>query len=217
MAVEGSDNKGDGDTLLAGTNVGGEEENSTTGTESNVADEGSDETGNEGDQDDGDAGKEGSDGSPDTYADFALPDGIELDSAALESAIPLFKELNLTQEQAQKLVDWQSKHVQASSEKQIDTFNQLKSDWRDQSENDSEFGGDQFDENIKLASAAVDKYGSPGLKKLFDDYGVGNHPEVVRFMVKVGKTLKEDVPGATGAATSTAKDRVSILYPNEKE
>lgn len=165
---------------------------------------------------DSDAGAEGSDVVPDTYADFAMPEDMPIDEAALTEAIPLFKELGLTQAQAQQLVDFQAKQVQAGSEKQMNDFNQLMTDWRTQSENDKEIGGDKFDENVKTAQTAISKYGTPELKQLLEEQGVGNHPEVVRFMVRVGKTLKEDVPGSPGGATSSAQSRVDLLYPTEE-
>ena len=154
--------------------------------------------------------------SPDTYADFVMPEGVELDSALLTEATPLFKELGLNQEQAQKLVDFQAKQVKASSESQVDAFNQLMNDWQEQSKNDKEFGGDKFEENVGIARLAIDKFGTPELKQLLEEHGVGNHPEVIRFMVKVGKLTAEDVPGGTTTATSKAQDRVSLLYPNDK-
>lgn len=150
---------------------------------------------------------------PDTYADFVMPEGVELDSALLTEAAPLFKELGLTQDQAQKLVDFQAKQAQASSESQVDAFNQLMNDWQTKSKNDKEFGGDKFEENVGVARSAIDKFGTPELKQLLEEHGVGNHPEVIRFMVKVGKLTAEDVPGGLTTATTKAQDRVSLLYP----
>ena len=164
---------------------------------------------------DADAGKESSDEHPDTYADFAMPEGMQLDETALAEATPLFKELGLTQEQGQKVIDLYAKQVQAGSQLQTDNFNQLMNDWRTDAKNDGDIGGDKFDENVKIAQSAVAKYGTPELKQLLEDHGVGNHVEVIRFMVRVGRTLNEDVPGSTGSAQSKAEDAVSILYPND--
>jgi len=159
-----------------------------------------------------DAGKEGSDVVPDTYADFVMPEGMQLNEAALAEATPMFKELGLTQEQSQKVVDLYAKQVQAGSQKQIDDFNQLTNDWLTTSKNDGEFGGDKFDENVKIAQSAISKYGTPELKQLLNDHGVGNHPEMIRFMVRVGQTLSEDVPGSAGGVISEGADHVEILY-----
>ena len=164
----------------------------------------------------GETDSEGSQTIPDTYADFAMPEGVTVDSALLNDAVPLFKELGLTQDQAQKLVDFQAKQVQASSQSQVDAFDQLMNDWQEKSKNDKEFGGDKFEENIGIARSAIDKFGTPELKQLLEEHGVGNHPEVIRFMVNVGKLTAEDVPGGTTVPTSKAQDRVSLLYPNDK-
>ena len=159
------------------------------------------------------AGAEGSQEVPDTYADFTLPEGMEVDELGLEKVTPLFKELGLTQENAQKLIDAYAEQIQAGSQKQMDDFTQLMNDWREQSANDKEFGGEKFEENVKLAKSAINKYGTPELKQLLEDHGVGNHPEMIRFMVRVGQTLKEDVPGAAGAVSNPVADRVAQLYP----
>lgn len=164
---------------------------------------------------DGDAGETGESdgGAPDAYADFTMPDGIEIDQTLLESATPMFKELGLNQEQAQKLVDFQAGQVQAAAQAQVDTFNQLKDDWSNQSKSDKEFGGDNFEKNIGVARAALDTYGTPELTSLMNDYGIGNHPEIIRLLVKVGGTLQEDVPGSTTAASKPDQSRVDQLYP----
>lgn len=159
------------------------------------------------------------DGSTDqiTYADFDMKEGLELDTDALALATPLFNELGLDQAGAQKLVDLQSDLVQAGAKKQVEAFNEQVATWREDSKNDSEFGGDKFDENVKLAQSAVNKFGTPELKQLLEDYGVGNHPEMIRFMVKVGRLTAEDVPGNEAGATGGNNDRVSILYPNARK
>lgn len=199
------------DTGGADTSTVLTETNSEAVTEDNT-DAATDDNGGEAATNDTDASSQT---SPDTYADFVMPEGVELDSAMLTEATPLFKELGLNQEQAQKLVDFQAKQAKASSESQVDAFNQLMNDWKDQAKNDKEFGGDKFEENVGIARSAIDKFGTPGLKQLLEEHGVGNHPEVIRFMVKVGKLTAEDVPGATTTPTSKAQDRVSILYPTK--
>jgi len=183
-----------------------------TGQETNEATEAVDST----DGADAEQTGEGSQTAPETYADFVMPEGMEVDAELLSEFEPVFKELKLTQEQAQKLVDIQAKQVEAGRQSQVDAFNQLMNDWSEQSKNDKEFGGDSFNENVKIAQTAVNKFGTPELKQLLEEHGVGNHPEVIRFMYKVGKLTQEDVPGNTGQQSSPAMDRVSALYPNDR-
>lgn len=152
--------------------------------------------------------------SSETYADFNLPEGVELNSELLEQALPLFKELKLDQASAQKIIDFEAERVKASQDGQAEAFNQLKANWQEQAKGDSEIGGDKFDQSVSDAREALGKFGTPELTKLLNDFGMGNHPEIIRFMSKVGALTKEDVPGSTGAATSAKKDRVSLLYPD---
>lgn len=200
--TDNTDNTGDASTVLTGTDSDAAGAADDTGADANA-----DATG------EADASSQT---PPDTYADFVMPEGVEVDAAMLTEASPLFKELGLTQDQAQKLVDFQAKQVQASSQSQVDAFNQLMNDWQEQSKNDKEFGGDKFEENVKVARVAIDKFGTPELKQLLEEHGVGNHPEVIRFMVKVGKLTAEDVPGGTTTPQSKTQDAVSLLYPNDR-
>lgn len=173
----------------------------------------------EGDSGDADAGVADTDTqlAPETYAEFNLPEGMTADAALLDEATPLFKELGLTQEQAQKLVDFQVKQVEASGQQQADAFNQQLNDWLTDAKADKEIGGDMFDKNIAIAKAGVSAFGTPEFKQLLDDTGMGNHPEVIRFMVKVGKLTQEDSPGNPSGQASKSVDPIDILYPNDRK
>lgn len=151
--------------------------------------------------------------SPESYSDFTLPEGIEMDQLALDKALPIFKEIGLSQEQAQKLVDLQAEQVQEGIRSQTEQFSQLMNDWVANSKADKEFGGERFEESVSTARLAMDKFGTDEFKQLMEDHGVGNHPEMIRFMWNVGKMLKEDVPGDTGNNPTDEKSRVDILYP----
>lgn len=155
--------------------------------------------------------------SPDAYADFTLPEGVELDAEALEKAAPIFKELGLDQAGAQKLVDTYAEMVQAGNQRQVDSFNQMKQGWFEAAQNDREIGGEKFEENVADAKAALTKFGNPELKKLLNEFGIGNNPEVIRFMAKVGKLTKEDNPGNPGGNSAQSKDRVALMYPSDSK
>lgn len=169
-----------------------------------------------GDQPDGAKAGEGDQTNPGTYTDFTMPEGMELDTALLGKAAPLFQKYGVSKEDAQAFVDLYAGEIQAGSQRQVDAFNQLMTDWRDQASTDKEFGGDRFEESVKTARLAVDKFGSPELKQLLEEHGVGNHPEFIRLMYRVGKLIKEDTPGSTPRAPSAEKSRLEILYPSEK-
>lgn len=187
------------------------EENETLLTGDN-ADEG-ESTDKDSDENQGDAEESAEDDAPEAYADFDLPEGMELNEAVNAEATELFKESGLSQEQAQKFVTLFADKIQASVDAQAESFSQLMDDWQTSSKNDKEFGGDKFDENIGIAMAALDKFGTPELKEFLQAHGAGNHPEMIRFMVKVGRLTKEDTLDS-GNASQDKKDHASLLYPN---
>lgn len=150
-------------------------------------------------------------GAPDAYADFAMPEGMNLDTAQLEAATPVFKELGLSQEQAQRLVDLQAQHVQAQQQAADHAFNQQLETWLDEAKADPAIGGDNFGRSVDAANKAVDAYGDQDFRTLMDQFGVGNHPAMIRMLAKIGAPLMEDVPGG-GAPAGPGSDRKSILY-----
>jgi len=151
---------------------------------------------------------------PETYADFTMPEGLEVDAQLLEKAVPVFKELKLTQEQAQKLVDLEAERVQSMVQEQQDAIAQQIESWDAAAKADKEFGGDKFDENLGIAKLALEKLGTPELKQFLVDSGAGSHPEVIRAFVRMGRLMKEDNPGA-GAPPAEKKDIVDIMYPKK--
>lgn len=211
-----------GEAAAADEQASTENDSVTDGDGTPAVDTGSEggDDGGEGSDDGSDAADadadDGSDAPSEGYADFKLPEGMTLDQEALDAAKPLFQKYKVSQEDAQAFVDVMAGKVEAVRQGQIDAFNQLMTDWKEASKNDSEFGGDKFDESIALAKSAVDKFGTPELTKLLEDHGMGNHPEVIRFMVKVGKLTAEDVPGGDQTPTSKEKDRLEQLYPNDR-
>lgn len=166
----------------------------------------------EGKQDEGTVLTSEAEGAPEKYEDFALPEGMELDTALVEKVAPVFKELNLTQGQAQKLVDAFASQREAEGQALQEAFDNDVKQWKQEAEQDKEVGGPAFNENVGTAIKALDRFGTPELKSLLDSTGLGNHPEVIRFMWRVGKTIKEDQPGTTDGGAGEEQDQASRWY-----
>lgn len=148
---------------------------------------------------------------PVEYSDFAIPDGMEVNKEMLDAFVPLAKDMKLTQEQAQKLVDLQV----ARAKQQVEAFEAQKSEWERQSKTDTEIGGVKFDENLALARKMIHQHGSDALRSMLDSSGLGNHPEVIRMLVKIGKQMTEDKPPMTEKNTGESiQTRISNLYSN---
>lgn len=131
-------------------------------------------------------------GAPEAY-EFKAPEGAELDKDAVAQFEPIARELNLSQEQAQKLVDlYGSKVMPQLMKQQADTWQKQVADWGTAAKDDAEIGGDKFDGNLTRAKQAMDKFATPQLREFLETTGMGNHPELIRVFVKVGAAMSED-------------------------
>ncbi|MFW0699029.1 peptidase [Pantoea sp. R13S299] len=131
-------------------------------------------------------------GAPEAY-EFKAPEGGELDKEAVSQFEPIARELNLSQEQAQKLVDlYGSKVMPQLMKQQADTWQKQIADWGTAAKDDAEIGGDKFDGNLTRAKQAMDKFATPQLREFLETTGMGNHPELIRVFVKVGAAMSED-------------------------
>ena len=145
----------------------------------------------------------------------------ELDPEVLTAFGDVAKELNLPQDAAQKVLDKVAPVIQARQAKAIE---QTKVEWATQSKSDSEFGGESLTDNLNVAKASLDTFGTDALKSLLQETGLGNHPEVIRFMYRAGKAISEDSyvgnsQGANAQGSKVPKDFNGIanaLYSNQQ-
>ena len=152
-------------------------------------------------------------GAPEAYADFTLPEGLTPDTPVLGEFAALAKEANLPQATAQKFVDLAGKMQTQTVEGVQAALEAQGEQWGEAAKADKEFGGDAFDANLAIAKTALDTFGSPELKSLLNQSKLGNHPEVLRAFVKIGKAISQDgfVPGRGGAANASPAAR---MYAN---
>lgn len=151
--------------------------------------------------------------------DLKMPDGVELKSEAVDELKATAKEFGLTQEQAQRIADLGVKQAQGFAAQLVEQQKSLTTQWAEETTADKEIGGDKLPENLGVAKKALDSFGTPALKTLLNQSGLGNHPEIVRFMVKAGKAISEDGQLVTGAAAQADRANTPIenrLYPNQK-
>lgn len=141
--------------------------------------------------------------APEKY-EFKTAEGQELDAEAVKAFEPIAKELNLSNEQAQKLVDvYGGKIMPKLVEQQAAQWQQQIEQWAEQVKADKDLGTDA---SIGAAQKVMDKFGSPELKQYLNETGLGNHPELVRIFANIGKAMSEDglVTGNSGGAKSAA-------------
>lgn len=156
--------------------------------------------------------------APAVVEDFKLEISEEsglTEKDALEVAA-LAKEAGLSKEVAQKLLDNRASHLKNVYETQKSDFENKVSEWKKELENDPEIGGVNFKTSILQANIILDKFASPKLRKDLDSTGLGNHPELVRFIARLGKEFSNDtmVKGGNSFA-APARSIEDIMYPDK--
>lgn len=161
------------------------------------------------------AGEEGKkddkpEGAPEKY-EFTAGEGQELDTAALEQFEPIARELNLTNEQAQKMVDlYGTKIMPMVQQQQAEAWQKTTEQWAADVKADKEIGGDKLTANLSSAQRALKQFGSPELKEYLNGTGLGNHPELVKTFIKIGKAMSED--GMVDGSNQGQRSAAEVLY-----
>lgn len=153
-------------------------------------------------------GEKKPEGAPESY-EFKAPEGVSFGEGVIGAFSEVAKELNLSQDAAQKVLDKMAPAIQARQMEQIEA---ARNTWAEAAKADKEFGGEKLDENLATAKKAIDTFGTPEFRALLNDSGFGNHPEVIRVFYRAGKAISEDrfvAGGGEGARTDARR-----LYSN---
>ena len=149
-------------------------------------------------------------------------DGLDLDNEAVEEAAPVFKELGLSNEQANKLMPAAAKFrdriAEATLRQLSDAGAAQKAEWLSATKADPDIGGGKLEETLHFASKALDHFGfeeGSDFRKMLTETGFGNHPDMVRIMRDVGEMLSEDGFARANAGGSTTDAPLhERMYPN---
>jgi hypothetical protein len=85
-------------------------------------------------------------------------------------------------------------------------------DWAEQARKDPEIGGQHFDKTVRKAKAVIHRFGTAALKQELNESGLGNHPELVRFIWKIAQELERN--STNSGSNQQPKDWGKIFYPN---
>lgn len=186
----------------AATNEAADTQNTDAAAQANASAQGNADSGNaeganekpqgEGEQQGGDKPAEPQ--VPGAY-DFKMPEGFTLDEARAVEFSEVAKGLKLNQEQAQQLVDL---HIKSQTA-QVEAHAAQVQAWGGAVASDPELGKP---ENQAVAKKVIEQFGTPELKQYLQSTGLGNHPELVGMVYRIGKAISEDTfqAGRSGAA-----------------
>lgn len=110
---------------------------------------------------------------------------------------------------------WQAETVQKAQTDAQAAWDQQIEGWANEAKADEEIGGDAFDENVAVAKKALETYGSPELKDILDQSGLGSHKAVIAAFYKVGKELAQaGVEPSSGMVANY--DPLAARYPSSR-
>lgn len=154
--------------------------------------------------------------------DIKPPEGFKaLDDKALEAATPLLNKLGVKAEDAQGVIDEFAKEVlpkmaeraqAVAQEAQLEQILTIRKEWDDARVADKEVGGADAGAKLAVAAKALATFGTPELKKLLDDTGIGNHPEIVRAFYRAGQAIAEGQIHRSDGSEQVVKDDGELFY-----
>jgi hypothetical protein len=166
--------------------------------------------------------------APEAYEDYKVPEGFTLDPEVKKEADGLFKGMNLSQEQAQSLVDFYVAKARESAEQPYKTYQEMTTKWRDDALAHPDLAGKLGpgkEVTVRIAKA-LDGLGDAKLasdfRELMDMTGAGNHPAFIRAIDKWAQRMTEGThvagngPSPPGQARPGAPppSAASAMWPN---
>ena len=152
---------------------------------------------------------EGESEKPTEYADFKLPEGVELADADKTKLVEFAKGLNLSQDQAQAMLDQHLKNQQEAETATENAWLETKDAWADEVKADPVLGGANLEKTISTCDNVVRQFASDEahLQSLQDDLmmlGLGNKKSFIQFLNNVANATKNDSIG-DGKSEPTAQ------------
>jgi len=152
---------------------------------------------------------------PEKY-ELKLQEESLIDSAYLESFEAYAKEKKLSQDQAQELLQREETARKSYYDSQIQKWEQVKEQWKQQTIADPEIGGEKFAENAELAKRTLEKFSTPQFVSALDSSGYGNHPELVRVFARIGQAMREAKIIGGNVNTGGQKSIEDIFYGSKQ-
>lgn len=156
-------------------------------------------------------GDKPADDAPVEY-DLTLPEGFDMPEATGAALKDFLSKHKLPADAAKDLTALGVQMKQAEAE----MYQKTRDGWVESVKSDQEIGGDSLDANLGLAKRALDTFGSPELKNLLEGSGFGDHPEIIRAFVRVGKAISDDslVVQQGGGPAAKEKSRAQQMFPS---
>lgn len=148
--------------------------------------------------------------APPAEIKLKLPENALIDAASVEGIASFAKERGLSQEQAQALLEREN----ATAVNQQTMLKEQSQQWVKEVLADKEIGGANAKQNVALAHRVIERFASPILVQQLRDTGLGNHPELLRVFVNIGKLMSDDQLVMGSGAPKVERSTAEIFYPD---
>jgi len=154
--------------------------------------------------------------APEKY-ELKMPDGSLLDAGAIERTATYAKERGLSNEDAQAVLERDHATIMSYADAQKAMVSEKLAAWVEDVKADKELGGDNFGKSVELAKRVVERFGTDAFKKALNESGLGNHPELVRVFVRIGRSMAEDTLVVPRSTSGTKRSLEEVFYGGTKE
>lgn len=155
---------------------------------------------------------------PEKY-EFKLPEGITLDEAAMKIVDPVFRELGLDTDKAQKLVDIQLALNKQNEEAHVKAFEEFV---ETEKQDAKKYFGTKLPEVMRNVARVRDQFVPEDLTKLLNVTGLSNNKHLLEFMDKIGRVVgegkfitgKQSAPGRGDGSVKVQGATLADVYPS---
>lgn len=147
-------------------------------------------------------------------SDLEMPEGFKANEEIMKDLSSFVTDRKLSKEDAAALIPIGAKIAANLQAAQTEAYAEVRAGWREEVINDKVLG---TREQMAIADKGLTAYGTPELRKLLDETGLGDHPEIIRAFHKIGKTVSEDVIERGGSGDSVNTKAEDAMYPTMKK
>lgn len=137
--------------------------------------------------------KEQPEGAPESYEDFKAPEGLKYDDQVMDAFKEVAKETNLSQAQAQNLLD---KVAPVIAQRQMAQIAEVSKQWAERSKADKELSAD-WNRSMADVARVRDRFAKnedgsvdPDIAE-FMSTPIGNHPGLLKLLARAGRAIGE--------------------------
>lgn len=158
--------------------------------------------------------------NPFKVEEIKLPEGVALDEATSKGFVDLVNKYGLPRDAVADLVNLQAEAMKSASEKGVNDWNNLRTEWQSQIKADPEVGGQNLTSSQAAIGQLLVKYGGEGdaqaqLRRAFDLTDAGNNPHIFKFLSKIAKDLTEPGPRLIPDPSTPPRSAADILFGNQ--